>query len=84
MNSVGALFDLFGMKLYRITRERVYAQFDDECLRELESEPNVERPLDLMIQGLENDSQLPLVRYKNTCISMLEIFRVTWNCMVSL
>ena len=63
INTVGKIFDFFGVKLYRLTKERVYSIFSKESLEEIDAEPNVKLPLDLMIQGLQNDNQLPLFRY---------------------
>ena len=62
MNTTGAIFDLFGIKLYRITKERVYGLLTPELREELEAEPNVKLPMNLMIQGLQDDQQLPLAR----------------------
>ena len=62
MNTTGALFDLFGVKLYRLTKDRVYGLLDPELRAELEAEPNVKLPMNLMIQGLQDDQQLPLAR----------------------
>ena len=62
MNTTGAIFDLFGIKLYRITKERVYGLLTPELREELEAEPNVKLPMNLMIQGLHDDQQLPLAR----------------------
>ena len=62
VNTTGAIFDLFGVKLYRITKERVYGLLTPELRAELEAEPNVKLPMNLMIQGLHDDQQLPLAR----------------------
>ena len=62
MNTTGAIFDLFGIKLYRITKERVYGLLTPELRAELEAELNVKLPMNLMIQGLQDDQQLPLAR----------------------
>ena len=62
INRVGDLFDLFGVRLYRLTKERVFSVFDKDSLEEIEAEPNVKLALDLTIQGLKDDEQLPLFR----------------------
>ena len=62
VNTTGAVFDLFGVKQYRITKERVYGLLDPELRAELIAEPNVKLPMNLMIQGLQDDHQLPLAR----------------------
>ena len=62
INTIGDIFDLFGVKLYRLTKERVFSVFDKECLEEVEAEPNVKLALDLITQGLKDDQQLPLFR----------------------
>ncbi len=63
MDGVGTFFELFGVKLYPITKQRVYSLLEEASVRELNEEPDIKLPMDLIIQDLEHDQQLPLFRF---------------------